>query len=309
MDHRMPDMDGVEATERIRALDDKNPYYKDLPIVALTANAVFGMKEMFLQSGFNDFLSKPIDTVKLNTILENWIPKEKQSSPESNSMIIKHRITSAKKSSHVAPHIAMEIEGLDVKRGVALSGGTVELFLSTLATFSEDARERIGRIGECCEIGNIPLYTTYVHALKGAAANIGADKLSEAAYNLEMAGQRGDLGFIKSNNDHFLTMLEQLLSSIDNALSSLDINNNKAGSFDSEQFKIELAKLESALANMDLEAINHIVDRLLALAQPGHVKNAVKNISKHILLFEYEEANALIKSLLQHCSVALPGPA
>ena len=78
MDHRMPDMDGVETTEYIRVLDDNDPYYKELPIIALTANAVSGMKEMFIKSGFNDFMSKPIDTVVLNSVLEKWIPKEKQ---------------------------------------------------------------------------------------------------------------------------------------------------------------------------------------------------------------------------------------
>jgi CheY-like chemotaxis protein len=84
MDHRMPEMDGIEATERIRALDTDVPegaedgYFKKVPIIALTANAVSGTKEMFLQSGINDFLSKPLDTIKLNAVLERWIPKGKR---------------------------------------------------------------------------------------------------------------------------------------------------------------------------------------------------------------------------------------
>ncbi|GBU23492.1 sensor kinase [Fibrobacteria bacterium R8-3-H12] len=72
MDHMMPEMDGIEATKIIRET------HANLPIVALTANAVSGTREMFLSNGFNDFLSKPIDIVKLNSILEKWIPKEKQ---------------------------------------------------------------------------------------------------------------------------------------------------------------------------------------------------------------------------------------
>ncbi|MDR1759178.1 MAG: response regulator [Fibrobacter sp.] len=75
MDHMMPGMDGVETTKRIRELDLRNPYYRDLPIVALTANAVNGMKEFFMENGFNDFLSKPISVNALNVILEKWIPK------------------------------------------------------------------------------------------------------------------------------------------------------------------------------------------------------------------------------------------
>jgi PAS domain S-box-containing protein len=78
MDHRMPDMDGIETAQRIRALGDEDPYYKNVPIIALTADAVSGIKEMFLKNGLNDFISKPIDTIKLNSVLEKWIPREKQ---------------------------------------------------------------------------------------------------------------------------------------------------------------------------------------------------------------------------------------
>ena len=78
MDHLMPDMDGIEVTRQIRALGSEDPYYENLPIVALTANAVSGTKEMFLANGFSDFLSKPIDTIMLNAILEKWVPKEKR---------------------------------------------------------------------------------------------------------------------------------------------------------------------------------------------------------------------------------------
>ena len=78
MDHRMPEMDGVEATRHIRVMGAGDPYYKNVPIVALTANAVSGTREMFLENGFDDFLSKPIDTVELNAILEQWIPGSKQ---------------------------------------------------------------------------------------------------------------------------------------------------------------------------------------------------------------------------------------
>ena len=78
MDHMMPGMDGIETTARIRSMDEKDTYYKNAPIIALTANAVSGTKEMFLEKGFNDFLSKPIDMIHLESILKKWIPGEKQ---------------------------------------------------------------------------------------------------------------------------------------------------------------------------------------------------------------------------------------
>ncbi|MDR1840872.1 MAG: response regulator [Holophagales bacterium] len=75
MDHMMPEMDGMEATAAIRALGGR---FAELPIAALTANVVSGMKEKFLAGGFNDFLAKPIDTEDLDTALKNWIPAAKR---------------------------------------------------------------------------------------------------------------------------------------------------------------------------------------------------------------------------------------
>jgi CheY-like chemotaxis protein len=86
MDHMMPEMDGIEATAAIRKWETKQGKLREnrsmafpngVPIIALTANAVAGMKEKFLEQGFNDFLSKPIDVSKLDEILEHWIKKEK----------------------------------------------------------------------------------------------------------------------------------------------------------------------------------------------------------------------------------------
>jgi CheY-like chemotaxis protein len=76
MDHMMPGMDGIETVAQIRALEQG--YYKNLPIIALTANAISGMREMFLKQGFNDFLSKPIDIVKLDELIAKWTPAEKK---------------------------------------------------------------------------------------------------------------------------------------------------------------------------------------------------------------------------------------
>ncbi|MCL2819749.1 MAG: response regulator [Oscillospiraceae bacterium] len=78
MDYRMPDMDGIEATKKIREIEDDSQIYKNLPIIALTADAVESKRDMFIENGLDDFISKPIDADKLNVILEKWIPKHKQ---------------------------------------------------------------------------------------------------------------------------------------------------------------------------------------------------------------------------------------
>jgi len=141
MDHMMPEMDGVEATKLIKKQGH------DLPIIALTANAISGAKKMFLANGFSDFLSKPIDIVKLDAILEKWVPKDMQ---EQAKGIIKNEISE-----------------------------------QMLAIFYNDGITKIEEIKKCLETENYPLYIIHVHALKSALANIGAKELSESAKALE----------------------------------------------------------------------------------------------------------------------------
>ncbi|MCL2816462.1 MAG: ATP-binding protein, partial [Oscillospiraceae bacterium] len=150
MDHRMPEMDGVETTRRIREMGSEDPYYANVPIIALTANAISGMKEMFLQNGFSDFLSKPIDTVSLNSVLERWIERKKRksaqienagtytayntSSPASGmDSDINNNIKDSEKNGKDGEDI--KIDGVEIKTGLFHLGGKLELYLETLAVF------------------------------------------------------------------------------------------------------------------------------------------------------------------------------
>jgi len=184
MDHMMPKMDGIEATKLIREMGNGNPHYASLPIIALTANAVAGTKEMFLSNGFNDFLSKPIDTARLNVILGRWLPKEKQEKLNADAMEV-------------------EVEGLDTKKEVAM-----------LAAFHKDGLKKIREIKKSLETNNYHLYASYMHTLKNSCANLGAYDLSEQAEVLEAAGKQENSKFIDSNNLQFLISLKILLNNI-----------------------------------------------------------------------------------------------
>jgi len=293
MDHKMPDMDGITATSLIRDLDDKDPYYKNIPIIVLTANAVAGTKEMFLHTGFNDFLSKPIDTVKLNVILEKWLPREKQ-----NNIIGESSGIYTVKEQDVSKGI--KIEGVDINRGIFLSGGTVELYLDTLSVYYRDGLKKITEIKNCLETGNLPLFTIHIHALKSASANIGAEVISDDAKVLEEAGEQNDIDYIRSHIDNFVQDLELLLRNINN---QLVVNEKNIGTgnndFDMVQFKSELTKLKDALNSLDAGVVNNTIDKLRLLTQADDVGILVQSISEKILVCEYDEAVALIETLLK----------
>jgi HPt (histidine-containing phosphotransfer) domain-containing protein len=247
------------------------------------------MKEMFIQNGFDEFMSKPIDTVILNTILEKFIPKHKQKKGEE---FIKNTV----EQSHL--HLpVIEVGGLDVAKGIRQVNGSIEYYYEILITFCEDVKERLDGISKCLDDGDLSGYTTLVHAIKSAAVNIGADKLSEMAFSLEKAGHIDDLLFIKANNAEFIKTLSLLVDDIKRALASLNTDG-----YDEELSEVvvfELALLKVALINMDAGEIYPTVDRLIEMKLSHKLKTVIRQISKHIMAVEYDDALAIIDSMLK----------
>jgi len=210
MDHRMPGMDGIEATGYIRALADELPYIKNLPIIALTANAVSGMKEMFLENGFNDFLSKPIDTTHMNTLLEKWIPREKQKRPDKGKV-------KSDSMQNLKPDI-ITISGVNTEEGIELSGGKLDDYYRSLSDFYNEGQERKVKISNCLDTDNLYMFIVQLHALRNAASHIGAEELVKAADALEAARSNAGLSLVEAGANEFLAILEDLLKNIKSAL-------------------------------------------------------------------------------------------
>lgn len=187
MDHMMPVMDGVETTQKIRELEDA--YIQSMPIIALTANAVMGAREIFKQAGMNDFVPKPIELKNICSKIRAWLPKELVQKP----------------SAPVLPREAVPaqdlpaIEGLDVAEGVKNSG-SLELFMNLLGDFYQLIDLKSTKIEKCLADGMIRDYTIEVHALKNTARMIGALDLSELFYRMEQCGNAGDTETIAQEN-------------------------------------------------------------------------------------------------------------
>ena len=281
MDHMMPEMDGIEATGIIRALDGGR--CKNLPIVALTANAVSGVRDMFLKSGFNDFLSKPIDTSKLNAVLEKWIPREKQVRLDSGDGAIRQE-----------DGAEIRIRGVDTKKGIAATGGTLENYLQTLAVFRDDALAKMGEINIALENDDLHTYAIYAHALKSAAANIGALALSESARELEAAGKRGDRAFVFDQNPHMTADLSALVEDITAALGAeKDAAAAAMAEVDSEEIRAVLAELKSALEVLNAGAVDAAVEKLKKLAHGDEVDRIIQCV----FVGDYDGAVAMIDEL------------
>jgi len=231
MDHMMPEMDGIEATAVIRKLEIKNEVSgnseKQIPIIALTANAVVGMREMFIEKGFNDFLSKPVDISKLDEILDRWISakekieikKEKREMRNDGQDKLPDKDNN---SSLLTYHSSFpSIPGVDVQKGVALLRGSFKTYKNILIMFCKDMDDRLPLLQKMSET-DLPLFTINVHALKSSCASIGAADISALAANLEAASKASDMAFIRGHLTVFLQQITELVKNIRAAIPAFD---------------------------------------------------------------------------------------
>jgi len=290
MDHMMPEMDGIEATARIRVMGETDSYYKTMPIIALTANAVSGTKEMFHENGLDDYLPKPIDTINLNQILEKWIPKTKQIIQTEMMRPVDEEIdTEAGRN--------LAIKGLNIRKGLATTGGAIKDYINTLGIFYKDGIEKIKEIGLSFESEDIQSYVIYTHALKSAAASIGAEKLSSSAAALEDAGKKKDLAFMTANTNLFIAELEELLRNIHGFL--VKETNESPQSMDRELLFKTLIGLKEAFEALDSAEINKMADILQDFTIFPEVGESITNILQNRLIGEYDDSVKIIEDLLQ----------
>lgn len=189
MDHMMPEIDGVETTHIIRRF---HPEYNDVPIIALTANAVDGTKEMFCREGMNDFVAKPIELRMLVAKVRQWLPVEKI-----------EKLYRKNKADWKGGAGDIVVGDLDVKYAIGILTSE-SLFWKVLKVFYHSIEKKVKLIGEFVEKGDWTNYTIEVHGLKNAARQIGALTLSERAAAMEKAGNARDTAAIKEHTEELL---------------------------------------------------------------------------------------------------------
>ena len=289
LDHMMPEMDGIETIKRIKELIDEYPHISQLPIIALTANAIAGTRTMFLTNGFDDYISKPIDTTALHNILIKWIPVNKW---------VEQKKIHDESENEPDINIEININALNIKKGLFMAGGTTKNYLNTLAVFHKDGIDKINQIKSCLNNNNLPLYVIYMHALKSASASIGADILSEAAKALEKAGQMGDMEFIEAHNNQIISDLETLLGEINATLTKVNDNESPA-SPDPEGLETELSILKDAIQKFDSASIKKATNTLSKYVKDPDIGTTIEGILQNIFNGDDDTAISLIDSILR----------
>lgn len=203
LDHMMPELDGVETLKRMKEM--KHHLCKDTPVIALTANAIVGVREMYLADGFDDYLSKPVDANELEAILRKHLPEDKV------IVEILEPQVSVEEFFTPLPDEECEEPGQYIDRDTAMiyCAGSDEIFREFLGMFCNLYEKKKAKILSCYDGGNWEEYGIELHSLKSTSLSIGGKRISELAFELEKAGKAGDEAFIRAHHEEAMELYER----------------------------------------------------------------------------------------------------
>ena len=286
LDHMMPEMDGVETLHQMKQLSDYP--CMDTPVIALTANAIVGAREMYLKEGFDDFLSKPIQPEKLEKMIKGKLPKER---------LVTEGESVEEDRNGVVDETLPGIEGLDWNSALKHLPDT-ELLLETVYDFYSTMNGEADFLEKCYKSleddeNAVDSYRIKVHAMKSSAALIGIAGLSQKAKELEMAAKDGDLKYLHENTEVFLndwrsykeklsvcikeeekedildiTVIEELLENLKEAMEFMDIDTADELIKELRNYKFtedmaeKVESLGAAVVNLDTVSANNIIDEI-----------------------------------------------
>ncbi|AEF80490.1 ATP-binding protein [Leadbettera azotonutricia] len=303
MDHMMPEMDGLEAAARIRS--SGNEWYRTAPIIALTANAVSGARELFLENGMNDFLSKPIDARELSIILAKWLPKDmllKNPRKERKSANSDER-----KEAGTSPN--SESSRIDRASGITNSANSDILYQQLLSEFTISHSGDFQKIEEALIKGERRAAFRVAHTLKSTANLIGAKSLGNAALAVETALKGEETEKVLMPQDT-LKALETELGAVLAELKALKPETREqsqgagspapqnVGSLDKAGALAFIARLEPMLKTGSTDSLNLVSDIREILGPMAESKKLIEYIAS----LDFMEAAALLDTIKEKLS-------
>jgi len=259
MDHMMPKMDGVETTQRLRAMGFKGA------VVALTANALAGNEDMFMQNGFDGFISKPINIKRMDLILNKFIRDNRE----------------AKDAEKEAPE--------KPQTGTAIPEAS-EKFAKLLQIFCLDAEDAIASLKETTQSGDLNMFTTTAHAMKSALANVGEHEAAQMAAELEQTGFAGDA-------EAFIKTLEALVLKYKPV--GRDVPDAPPVEEDVDFLKAQLQIIKTACEGYDDDAAYAALDKLKEKQWRYETTTALEQIRDKLYIYsDFDAAAKLTQELL-----------
>lgn len=238
LDHMMPEMDGIETLHILKRLDD---YYIP-PIVALTANAITGMKEMYLKEGFDSYLSKPINVLELDKVIHKYFENSTKSTvknniKENNNELLtnvdtiedkktiieeKNDIIESDKEGNETMEEFLKNNNVDLDKSLEFLGD-IEMYNITILDFKTESMNKWEKIKECFDKEDMTNYSIYVHALKSDCKYLGFMKLADISYQHELKSKENDISYIKEHYSELETEFNKIKDLVNTYVSKFNL--------------------------------------------------------------------------------------
>jgi two-component system, sensor histidine kinase and response regulator len=287
MDMQMPEMDGVEATRVLRA----DPAFRELPIIAMTANAMKQDLDACLAVGMNDHITKPIDRTAMLATLRQWLPRNVA---EADSKAA---------SPHPAPALSEEtppaLEGFNVADTLSRLGVGFGSLRKMLIRFADGQSKTLDELRAAVTAGDGTAAAKHAHTIAGAAGNLGAEALRAAAKALEQSGREGrhDLqDLLRSVDERAATVFRAIDSLRDAPVGAPAVSIPPS---DPAELRAVLERLGAALSSFDLSASGDALTDLAGIGAPAAMAADLARVRDLVDGYEYDEAAAIVSRLVQ----------
>ncbi|MCR5747931.1 MAG: response regulator [Lachnospiraceae bacterium] len=286
LDHMMPEKDGIETLHEIR-MSANNPNV-NTPIICLTANAISAAREQYIEAGFDDYLTKPVDSAKLEEMMLVYLPKEKikdLGNGGEDSDTQKEEIPEILKP-------LLEQDDIDIALGIRNSGDP-EAYLSLLRIYYDYMDFKADEIKKLYDEKNWKEYTIKVHALKSSARLIGATGIGERAQLLENAGKNMDIDYIRENHKGFITEYLGHKSVLAEVFAE-NVTENDKPEADSGLMETVYEEIRLAAEEMDIERLEGIFGEMESYSIPNDTRDKFDEIQESMQKYDYDEIIRII---------------
>jgi len=289
MDVQMPEMDGLAATRALREL----PAARNLPIIAMTANAMKADLDECLAAGMNDHVTKPIDRHALLQTLRRWLPARVKSPDDVPTP-----------GAQATPDIPA-LEGIDVAGSLERLGLDFESFRRMLIRFADTKDATFDPLRTAVAAGDGDAVARHAHAIAGASGNLGADALRAAAKALERAGRAGEKD-LAPLHQHLETQAAVVFQSIDTLRGVTAPGRTEPESlFVPAAARGPLTRLQAALGDFDLSAATSALAELESV-DLSRAANLLSRLRQHVDGYEYDKAREIATQLLEQIDSQVP---
>lgn len=288
LDHMMPDKDGIETLHEMR--ERKDAPNLQTPVICLTANAISGAREKYLAEGFDNYLTKPIDSVKLEEMLIEYLPEEKIIPAESDE----DAETDETGDNMRIPDYITGISEIDTDTGIKNCGG-IEEYMKTVEIYAKAVKDNADETEQFWKSADIKNATIKIHALKSSSRIIGATDLGELAQELENAGNENDTEKLGERIDELLYRYRKIGEALSPLIGVDEPNESDLNPISEDELGQMYTAISEFISVSDYDSVVDLIEALKGYRVPDNEKERRNALIKAADEVRYEDIKDIIE--------------